>query len=268
LALGDSYTIGQSVSESARWPNQLSDTLSKLGYIVDKTQILATTGWTTSNLLNAISTTNLDRDYNLISILIGVNNFYQGKPVDLYRKELPVLIDSALNHCNNDTSSIFMVTIPDYGYTPFGQSNQSVISERTDLYNSIKDSIGLVYGIPVYNITDISRMGIIRPDLVASDGLHPSGSQYKLWVDEVISNLIPSSVGVDDLNVDWRLNEGTLYINAIQKETSLEIFNINGQLLFRKDLSSNENHVIPLFKGVNIVRLASENKLAIKSFLN
>lgn len=268
MALGDSYTIGQSVSELERWPNQLSDTLSKLGYNVDQTQILATTGWTTTNLLNVISTTNLDRDFNLVSILIGVNNFYQGKPVDLYRKELPALIDSALNHCNNDTSAIFMVTIPDYGYTPFGQSNQSVISERTDLYNAIKDSIGLVYGIPVYNITDISRLGIIRPDLVASDGLHPSGTQYKLWVDEIISNMISSSVGVEDLNVDWRLNAGTLYINDIQKETSLEIFNSNGQLLFRKDLTSNENHAIPLFKRVNIVRLTSGNKSVSKSFIN
>lgn len=183
LALGDSYTIGQSVTSSARWPNQLRDSLNARSYSIDSVGIIATTGWTTSNLLNAINNQGLaSKNFNLVAVLIGVNNQYQGQPISIYKTQFKQLLDSALIYAQGDTSSVFVVSIPDYGYTPVGQSNQSQISTEIDLYNNINDSITSIHGFKYFNITPISSQGLIDPSLVASDGLHPSEKQYSLWV--------------------------------------------------------------------------------------
>lgn len=232
LALGDSYTIGHSVSSDERWPNQLQDSLKGRGYDTLPNTILATTGWTTANLLQAIRTNNLDNDYNLVSILIGVNNFYQGKPVNQFRKELPIIIDSALSLCHNDTNALFIVTIPDYGYTPFGQNNQAEISEKTDLYNGIKDSVAAIYNIPVYNITPVSRKGLDEPGLVASDGLHPSGKQYTLWVQHILQNMLTITTSFNNegnLLKAWKGNDGH-YLN-VPAQGKVSAFSLAGQLL-------------------------------------
>ena len=127
IALGDSYTIGQSVDESDRWPNQFIDSLSELNLEIEKNITLATTGWTSGNLLQALSETSLKKDFNLVSILIGVNNFYQNQPIENFRLELSNIIDFALTLTNQDTNGLFLITIPDYGYTPFGENQQEII---------------------------------------------------------------------------------------------------------------------------------------------
>lgn len=260
LALGDSYTIGQSVSATDRWPNQFIDSLSNLDYSIEKNDIIATTGWTTSNLLNAMNNTSLEKDYNLISILIGVNNFYQGRPVNLFRTELPAVIDSALTFCNNDTNAIFLVTIPDYGYTPFGAFSQNSISNSTDLYNGIKDSVAAVYGIPVYNITDISRRGIDEPDLVAGDNLHPSGKQYKEWVDLIISEMLSTtsiSQPANNVLMTWK-QEQTTFIKTTQSG-SLTVYDLSGKLIKTAELQQNDTLEITT-KGLAILKFSVQGK--------
>ncbi len=182
LALGDSYTIGQGVPASDRWPVQLADSLQARGIAVDTTAIIASTGWTTGSLLNAINGKNLAGEaYNLISLLIGVNNQYLNIPPNVYRSQFRQLLDSCLAFAGQDTSSIFVVSIPDYAFTPFGNGNTQ-ISGEIDFYNHINDSITATYGITYFDVTPISRSGLSQPELVASDGLHPSGLQYSLWV--------------------------------------------------------------------------------------
>ena len=191
LALGDSYTIGESVASSSRWPIQLVDSLQKRGVDCLQPKIIATTGWRTDNLKNAISRTKFKKDeqYNLVSLLIGVNNYYQGKSVESYAPEFEDLLKTALQLAGGDKSSVFVLSIPDYGYTPFGKEKKQTISEGIDAYNAVNKSISDKYGVKYYNITDISRRGLDEPDLVAADGLHPSEKMYSLWVQVILSEI-------------------------------------------------------------------------------
>jgi lysophospholipase L1-like esterase len=182
LALGDSYTIGESVAEDERWPNQLDDVLTKNSGKEINTTVLATTGWRTDNLNNAINIAHLEEVYDLVSLLIGVNNQYQGKSADEYAVEFEALLKTSIRLAKGKPENVFVVSIPDYGYTPFGQKNQATISAAIDQFNTINKRISEQYHIKYVNITDISREGISKPDLVASDGLHPSGKMYALWV--------------------------------------------------------------------------------------
>lgn len=189
LALGDSYTIGESVSEAERWPNQLTDSLSKKGYKIGKPTIIATTGWRTDNLKNAMNIAQLKPEYDLVSLLIGVNNQYQGKPADQYAKEFEDLLKTAIHLAKGKKENVIVVSIPDYGYTPFGKPKQEAITKAIDLFNETNARITYQYKVQYFNITEISRDGLTEPDLVASDGLHPSGKMYAEWVELIVKDL-------------------------------------------------------------------------------
>jgi lysophospholipase L1-like esterase len=260
LALGDSYTIGASVADSARWPNQLMDSLNKLGFSVEKKEIIATSGWTTTNLLSAMNGANLEKEYTLISILIGVNNFFQSKSIDLFKNELAVIIDSALVLANQDTNALFMVTIPDYGYTPYGSSQTSSISKNTDLYNGIKDSIANVYGIPLYNITDISRRGLDDPSLVASDGLHPSGKQYGLWVDLLLEKMgLTTSLKkhIVPIGLEYSSFSGQIVFKA-RRNGNLVLYKISGEKIMDSRLFSGDISRFNLNSGAYLVKFVND----------
>ena len=189
LALGDSYTIGESVDIKERWPHQLISELRRLGVSAEYPDYLATTGWTTRNLLNWMMTKLPDeKSYNLVSILIGVNNQYQGMDIGEYEPDLRKIIDLALEIVDQDKSRLMILSIPDYAYTPFGRENEN-ISREIDEYNSIKQSVADEYGIAYINITGISREGLKNPSLVAKDGLHPSKEQYARWVQAIVPRL-------------------------------------------------------------------------------
>jgi lysophospholipase L1-like esterase len=190
LALGDSYTICESVQENERWPNQLAALLSKSNNKDIKTSIIATTGWRTDNLKNAINIAKLKDEYDLVSLLIGVNNQYQGKSIEQYATEFEELLNTSIHLAKGNKQNVFVVSIPDYGYTPFGQKNQVKISGEIDQFNEINKKISDQYHVQYFNITDISRMGINDASLVASDGLHPSGKMYALWVERIGKEII------------------------------------------------------------------------------
>jgi len=188
LALGDSYTIGESVLETERWPVQLKDSLKAKGVIVDDPKIIATTGWRTDQLKDAM--TPLEKfDYDMVSLLIGVNNQYQGKSAEDYRVEFEELLNLAVERAGGDKDKVFVVSIPDYGYTPFGEQNQKTITKELNEFNQINLAITSGYGIRYFDITPISRGGLDDPDLVAPDSLHPSGKQYSLWVAEIMKDV-------------------------------------------------------------------------------
>ncbi|MFM7486787.1 MAG: SGNH/GDSL hydrolase family protein [Cytophagales bacterium] len=189
LALGDSYTIGESVSEAERWPNQLRDSLNKKGYAIGKPTIIATTGWRTDNLKNAMNIAQLKPEYDLVSLLIGVNNQYQGKSSDQYAIEFEELMKTAIHLAKGRKENVFVVSIPDYGFTPFGKPKQEAITKAIDLFNEINARITYKYKVQYFNITEISRDGLTDPSLVAGDGLHPSGKMYAQWVELIAREL-------------------------------------------------------------------------------
>ncbi len=191
LALGDSYTIGESVKESERWPVQLAKELNNKGVKVSAPRIIATTGWRTDNLKEAIINAELEDKYDLVSLLIGVNNQYQGKPASQYAVEFEELLKMAIQLAKGKASNVFVVSIPDYGYTPFGISKKETISKQIDEFNAINKRIAEQHQVAYYNITDISRKGLTDPSLVAEDGLHPSGEMYTRWVERILQKFNP-----------------------------------------------------------------------------
>jgi lysophospholipase L1-like esterase len=190
LALGDSYTVGESVVANERWPVQFIDSLSVRGLDYLESRIIATTGWRTDNLKEAIQKAKLKPEYSLVSLLIGVNNFYQGKSVESYKPEFEELLQTAIQLAGGVKSHVFVISIPDYGYTPFGKNNQATISKGIDAFNEANESIARKMGVKYYNITGISRKGLTNPDLVAFDGLHPSGKMYAEWVNFFLRDVI------------------------------------------------------------------------------
>ena len=186
LALGDSYTIGESVAVDERWPVQLAKVLRKKGIDCADPTIIATTGWRTDDLKHAMEKANLKPEYTFVSLLIGVNNYYQGKSEEGYTPEFEELLRSTIALAGGNKSRVFVVSIPDYGYTPFGKDKQAAISAGIDAFNAVNKSIAQKLGVKYIYITDISRLGLVTPDLVASDGLHPSGKMYNAWVERIV----------------------------------------------------------------------------------
>ncbi|WP_298339907.1 SGNH/GDSL hydrolase family protein [uncultured Algibacter sp.] len=187
LSLGDSYTIGQSVCETCRFPEQLKESLKRRVESTSNIQlnIIARTGWTTSNLKNAIVTQNPANDQDLVTLLIGVNNEYQNRPFSIYETEFPQLVNTAIQKAKGDKNKVIVISIPDYAYTPFGKGN-SAISQRLDRYNDFARDYCSNNNISYVFITDITRQGLNRPELVASDGLHPSALAYTKFVERIL----------------------------------------------------------------------------------
>lgn len=191
LALGNSYTIGQSVAVSDRYSIQLQDSLSQSS-INDKeidVKIIARTGWTTGDLQGSIDNDDdLRSNYDLVSLLIGVNNQYQGRSLETYKIEFRQLLEKAISLAGNKKNKVFVISIPDYAYTPFGNENTTV-SQEIDEFNAANKAITEEFGIRYFDITPISREGLNDTELVASDGLHPSGKQYNLWVKSFLEEI-------------------------------------------------------------------------------
>lgn len=194
LALGDSYTIGESVEESMRWPNILAHTLGKINFAFEKPTIVAKTGWTTSELANTLLEENISSNYDVVSLLIGVNNQYRGYPIEQYKREFTSLLEQAIIYAGGKSEKVFVVSIPNYGVTPFGiKKGEDKIRQELLTYDAIADSIAATFSIPFVNITPISENAKQDPSLIASDQLHPSAKQYQQWVElitPVVENIL------------------------------------------------------------------------------
>ena len=189
ISLGDSYTIGQSVCEDCRFPAQLRDSLQTYFSENDSIslEIIAQTGWTTSNLKSAITAAEPSSDFDLVTLLIGVNNQYQNKPFSLYQTEFIELTNTAITLANGDASKLIVVSIPDYAYTPFGQNyNPSYISEQLLQYNDYAETYCNENNLSYVYITDITQQGLTNTELVATDNLHPSELAYTKFVERIL----------------------------------------------------------------------------------
>jgi lysophospholipase L1-like esterase len=159
------------------------------GIKCQKPTIIATTGWRTDDLAHAIRQADLTSDFQLVSLLIGVNNQYQGKSVEQYEKDFRELLATAIKLAGGRSQRVFVVSIPDYGFTPFGKPKQTIITDELNKFNEVNKRISQSEGVAWYHITDISREGLKDPELVASDGLHPSGKMYGLWVQRMLEGV-------------------------------------------------------------------------------
>lgn len=185
LALGDSYTIGEGVDEADRWPMQLARRLREAGVALDDPRIIATTGWTTDELSAALDAVEpLGSDWALVSLLIGVNNQYRGRPVDDYVPEFAALLDRAIAYARGEAGRVLVLSIPDWGVTPFafaGSFDPEVIAEALDAYNAAAAQVCAERGVAFVDITPVSRVRGAEPEMLVEDALHPSAAMYAEW---------------------------------------------------------------------------------------
>ncbi|MEM9053215.1 MAG: SGNH/GDSL hydrolase family protein [Bacteroidota bacterium] len=190
LALGDSYTIGTALPDSSEaYPIQLVERLNEDSLLEGTTpDIVAFGGWRTDQLINGIDTAELNDSYTIVSLLIGVNNQFQNRPDSVYALEFEELLQTAIQFASGESSNVFVLSIPDYGVTPFG-NNYPNASEEVDQFNDTNREITENYEISYFNITYISRLAENDLSLLAPDNLHPSGEMYTLWVEEIIDEV-------------------------------------------------------------------------------
>jgi len=187
LALGDSYTIGESVDIDQRWPVQLAEALRQRGYAVDEPTLIARTGWTTGELLSAIETQNPSGTFDLVSLLIGVNNQYRGASLEAYRLEFRELLALATAFAGGDAGRVIVLSIPDWGVTPFAEGrDREQIATEIDRFNALNREETQAAGARYVDVTATSREAAQDPMLIAADGLHPSGEMYAAWVRAVL----------------------------------------------------------------------------------
>lgn len=185
LALGDSYTIGEAVPATGRWPAQLVERLRARGVAIDEAQIVATTGWTTDELSAAMDEAGFAPPYDLVTLLIGVNNQYRSRGADEYRDQFAGLLQRAIGLAGDRASRVVVVSIPDWSVTRFAREqgrDPAQIAHALDTYNAIARDEATRAGARWVDITPVSRR---HPELVADDGLHPSAAQYALWTEAI-----------------------------------------------------------------------------------
>jgi len=188
LALGDSYTIGQSVLPSENFPNQTVQLLNQQNYNFKSPEILATTGWTTDELQNNINSHTFTPPYDFVSLLIGVNNQYRGRSVENYKPEFESLLKQAIQFAGGNANRVIVVSIPDWGVTPFANGrDRAQIAKEIDDYNAANKYISVIYKVNYVDITPGSREAATDLTLVAGDGLHPSAKEYAKWAQKVFA---------------------------------------------------------------------------------
>lgn len=182
LALGDSYTIGESIELQNSFPYQTVQLLRKQGYDFTAPEIIAKTGWTAEELGNAISLYSFSPKYDFVSLLTGVNNQYRGQDIILYKEQFETLLKKALELVGGKKEHLFILSIPDYSTTPFARLKEvEKISKEIDEFNKLNRALSIQYKIPYIDINESSEPTKDQHDLVAADGLHPSAEAYAKW---------------------------------------------------------------------------------------
>jgi len=198
LALGDSYTIGEAVPENERYPEQAAVLLRQMGISMRAPQIIARTGWTSGDLIS--HSNHLENPagegFDIVSLLTGVNNQYQGKSISRYDQEFSLLVDRCIKAADLRPAHVIVLSIPDYSKTAFGRSrpDPAAIAEEIDAFNVVNRSVAMTKSVHYLDITEESRKAGLDPELVAADGLHYSGKAYAVWAD-LLAKLIARILG-------------------------------------------------------------------------
>ena len=187
LALGDSYTIGEGIEFEYNYPKQIVNQI----FLIDTVTVIAKTGWTTDELIDTLNNLQLDK-FDVVSLLIGVNNQFRGYQIDKYLMEFENLLIRAIDY-SKDKKNVFVLSIPDYGVTPFGKvKGQERIYREINSYNNINRIMAEKYNVMYFDITEISRKAENDTSLLAEDKLHPSKKMYKMWIEKLKYELLDS----------------------------------------------------------------------------
>lgn len=197
LALGDSYTIGTAAPAGARWPVQLAGLLRDQGMQARDPEIIARNGWTTADLMQGLEAAEPQGPYQLVTLLIGVNNHYQARPLDEYQAEFHALLATAIDLAGQDPSRVLVLSIPDWSVTPFAlPRDRERVRREIDSFNAVNRQETESAGAGYLNITPLSRRAADEPGLLAEDELHPSGEMYAAWAELALPSAL-SALGVD-----------------------------------------------------------------------
>lgn len=192
LVLGDSYSIGQGVTEAERFPAQTVTLLLQQGLAFQQPAYIATTGWTTGNLQNGISSAN-PNPHTIVSLLIGVNDQFTRRDTIGYRERFTQLLVKSIELAKGKKQNVFVLSIPDYSVTPFAASYDTArIRLELDWFNAINRHVTAAYGCPYLDITASTQEARYNRSLLAGDGLHPSGALYKQWADRLAPMIVQS----------------------------------------------------------------------------
>ncbi len=198
LALGDSYTVGESLEPSGSFPYQLAERLRERAMI--RPTVVAKTGWTTDELLGHLAEQPVDGSFDLVTLLIGVNNQYRDYPLDTYQEEFSALLGLAIDFAGGNRERVIVISIPDWGVTPFASADKrsaSEIAAGIDRFNAVGRKVTGEAAVRYISVTEDSRKAASDPELIAADGLHPSEKMYSGWVDRI-------SGAVEDLLQSWQ----------------------------------------------------------------
>jgi len=194
LALGDSYTVGEAEPQAQSYPYQLIDSLNNKGLKVLRPNVIATTGWTTQDLINAIATSGITgKKFDFVTLLIGVNDQYQHLSIDVYKQNFTQVLNEAIQFAGGDTSKVFVISIPDWGVTPFANGQDSVIYPQIINFNAVNLSISKAAGVNYIDVMPVSRTALGDETMIAPDGLHFSGKMYAEWI-KLLAPVIASSL--------------------------------------------------------------------------
>ncbi len=191
LALGDSYTIGELVPFEKNFPHQLVSFLKQKNIFIDELKIIAKTGWTTNELIAAMENQIYHHEYDLVTLLIGVNNQYRGRNVEEYEIHFAYLLNRAITFAQGNTSKVIVLSIPDWGLTPFNKDRDAhLVSTEIDAYNKVANAVCKDNQICFIDITESTRANAKDESFLASDLLHPSGKEYAIWANLLNLHLI------------------------------------------------------------------------------
>ncbi len=191
LALGDSYTYGEKVPPIYSFPYQLVQELRAQNVAVEAPEVVAMTAWTSADLRQHLESYNTLKNYNLCSLLIGVNNQYRGMPIDTFRQDLDKLTDFALQKVEQNSTAVLLLSIPDWGLTPYNKDrNKAEVSQEIDLYNEIIKQKSQEIDCLFVDICSLSREHADQAVYLVDDGLHPSAEAYKSWVNKILTQTL------------------------------------------------------------------------------
>ena len=187
LALGDSYTIGEGVNEEERWPNQFVQVAYENGIDFLTPRIIAMTGWKTYDLINGIESSNFEKKYDYVSLLIGVNNQFNSRSINEFEDDLDKLLIK-INNLKKKDGRVLIISIPDWGSSPYGENmDRNQISTEINTFNNSLKSFANINGLKYVDVTEISRRAINESNLITSDNLHPSGLMYLEWAKKIFN---------------------------------------------------------------------------------
>jgi lysophospholipase L1-like esterase len=198
LALGDSYSIGEQVLLTDSFPYQTVQFLRHTadgGWQMTIPEIIATTGWTTDELIGAINAANVVKRYDIVSLLIGVNNQYRGWSVNNFKIELEQLLQMAIQFANNRPAHVFVLSIPDWGITPFAAGKDRLqIAHEIDIFNEACKTIAQTFQCNYIDITTSQREDGNKVEYLAEDGLHPSTKEYAKWAEKLSKSILKMGI--------------------------------------------------------------------------